>query len=216
MKAPLEAGRISVAVFLLRCALTYGLLIFPWPGWNGTYGRYFRMLGELVFGQNGAGWIVVFTSASPVVRPPLDTQITLANRRQVDAHGNIPAKILALDSRAVGWVPTAFLAALIVATPVSWRRRGEALLWGLLWIHAFILFAIGVSVLNQAASEIGLLSLTRVVKQLVEGAEETLVDQMGASFVVPAIIWISVFSSTMFGQKAAPRNAPSAAVFEFR
>lgn len=201
MKALLEIGRKSVAVFLLRCALTYGLLIFPWPGWSGTYGNYFRSLGGLVFGQNGEAWIVIFTRASPAVRPPLDTQITIANRRQADAHGNVPAKILALDSRAVGWVPTAFLAALIVATPVSWRRRGEALLWALLWIHAFILFTIGVSVFNQAASEIGLLSLTRGVKQLVEGAEETLVNQMGASFVVPTVIWISVFFVTMFGRK---------------
>ena len=49
-----------IAGFLLRFVLIYGLLIFPWPGWNELYGEYFRGLGQVVFSRDDGNRLVLF------------------------------------------------------------------------------------------------------------------------------------------------------------
>ncbi|HTQ31261.1 MAG TPA: hypothetical protein VMI53_08625 [Opitutaceae bacterium] len=182
--------RRAVAGFLGRFALVYGLLIFPWPGWNGFYGRGFRALGRTVFAENSGRRILRFEPAPDTLRP-LDTAIALANREQLDALGSGPVRTLGLDTRGVGWVPTALLLALILATPVSWRRRGRALIWGLICLYVFILFSVGIYIWNESA-QLSLVGFSPFWKAIADGLEETLITQMGASFVAPVLIWILV------------------------
>ena len=98
---------------------------------------------------------------------------------------------LELDTRGVGWVPTALLLALILATPVSWRRRCFALVGGLLAVHGYILFSVASTIWNNS-TELSLLTLTPFWKSVVAGLDETLVNQMGASFIAPVFIWILI------------------------
>jgi hypothetical protein len=60
--------RDPVTLFSLRFALIFGLLIFPWPGWNDGYGSYFRELGQVVFGVGDGKRVVVFAliAATPI------------------------------------------------------------------------------------------------------------------------------------------------------
>jgi hypothetical protein len=175
--------------FLCWFALLYGLLILPWPGWNSVYGGYFRALGRSLFAEEGGRRMVRFEAAPG--RPAIDTSITIANRDRVDAAGLVPARILWLDARSVGWVPTALITALTVASPVPWKRRCWALGWGLLLVHIFIMFSVGCYIWNESAA-LGLVNFTPFEKTVAAGLEETLVTQLGASFVVPALIWLVV------------------------
>ncbi len=183
--------RKLIAGFLWRFALLFGLLIVPWPGFNAAYGRYFRALGQLVFARDSGRRLVHFEPVPPQLAHVLDTRIALANRDQPDRHGTIPGRYLELDTRGVGWVPTALVVALVLATPVPWRRRSLALLLGLLAVHGFVLFSVAVYIWNNSA-ELSLLTLSPFWKQTAEGLEETLITQLGASFVVPVLIWIPV------------------------
>ena len=79
----------------------------------------------------------------------------------------------------------------MLASPVGWRRRAWALVWGLLLVHAFIVASVGCYIWNQSA-EIGLATLTPFWKSVADGLEETLVTQLGVSFVAPALIWLVV------------------------
>jgi len=47
--------------------------------------------------------------------------MTLGNRALVDNSGKGLAEIVDLDTRSIGWMPTALTMALILATPVPWR-----------------------------------------------------------------------------------------------
>ncbi len=183
--------RKLIVGFLWRVALLYGLLIAPWPGFNAAYGKYFRTLGQTVFAREGERRMLRFEAVPAELHHGLDTRIALANRDQADRDGKGPVHYLELDTRGVGWVPTALLLALILATPVPWRRRGWALLWGLLVVHGYILFSVGVYIWNNSA-DLALLTLTPFWQQVLGGLEETLITQMGASFVVPVLIWILV------------------------
>ena len=177
--------------FLWRFALGYGLLIVPWPGFNESYARYFRALGQMVFAQESGPRFVRFEAVPGELRHSLDTRIALANRAVLDALGSGPVRYLELDTRGIGWVPTALLLALVLATPVPWRRRVWALFFGVIAIHGFILFSVAVYLWNNS-TDLGLLTLTPFWKQTTDGLEETLITQMGAGFVVPVLLWIAV------------------------
>lgn len=184
-------ARSLIVGFLWRFALLYALLIAPWPGFNTAYGKYFRALGQTVFAREGDRRLLRFEAVPAELHHVLDTRIELANRDLVDHEGKGPVRYMELDTRGVGWVPTALLLSLVLATPVPWRRRGWALLWGLLAVHAYILFSLAIYIWNSS-TELSLVMLTPFWKQLVGGLEETLINQMGASFVMPVLIWILV------------------------
>ena len=177
---------------LTRFAVIFGLLIIPWPGWNEIYGGYFRALGQAVFSRRDDQRIVLF-------KPyhlqhgfsSLDTQMTLGNRALTDNSGRGPAKIIGLDTRSIGWMPTALTMALILSTPVPWRQRGWAFLWGLLLIHLFILFSLQVWIWDESPA-LSLMSLLPFSQTILDELEYTLLTQMGASFSVPILVWILV------------------------
>jgi hypothetical protein len=211
----------TIVVFLCSFVLVYGLLILPWPGWNRGYSRYLQALGRTVFVGNGDRRILRFSSGTGLPGS-LDTRITLANRDLLDHTGSGSARILQLDARGIGWVPTALLVALILATPIPWRRRGWALFWGLLSVHVFILFSLGIYIWDES-TELSLVALTPFWKTVADGLEETLITQLGASFVVPALIWILVTFSrqdldrlSKFWLATAERRGPRAPNAELR
>jgi hypothetical protein len=96
-----------------------------------------------------------------------------------------------LDTRSIGWDPTALTIALILATPVPWRRRGWALLWGLVLVNLFILFSLQSWIWN-ASPNISLTTLSPFWKEMADDLEYTLITQMGVSFSMPVLIWIVV------------------------
>lgn len=177
--------------FLWRFALLYGVLIAPWPGFNENYGRCFRRVGEWVFAREEGLRLVHFEPVPAPLCRGLDTRILLARRDQLDAHGSGPVRYLELDTRGVGWVPTALIVALIIATPVPWRRRGGALVAGFLAVQAFVVFSVADYIWNHSA-EMGLVVHGSAWKRVVAGLEETLITQMGASFVVPVLLWLLI------------------------
>ena len=186
------ATRRHLVRFLWQFALIFVLLILPWPGWDQLYAQYFRGLGEMVFSRDEGQRLVRFRPSPPEQNSAaLTTRMTLGNRDLMDANGKGRGEIVDLDTRSIGWVPTALTAALILATPIRWRRRGWALVWGMLLIHAFILFSLQTWIWNQEPG-LSLLTLPPFLKQIVDDLQYTLITQLGASFSVPVIIWLLV------------------------
>jgi hypothetical protein len=178
--------------FLIRFVVVFGLLILPWPGWNEFYGQGFRAIGNAVFARQDENCILYFEAHRQTRGfSAVDTRITIGNRHLMDSNGKGPVTLLELNTRFVGWLPTALTIALIVATPVPWRRRWWALFWGVLLIHAFILFSVAVYIWNESTT-VSLVTLSPLWKEIADALEYTLVVQMGASFSIPVLIWIAV------------------------
>ncbi len=185
-----SSGRVIGAV--ARFAIIFGLLILPWPGWNGIYGGYFRALGQAAFSRQDAQRIVLFQPHELHHGfSTLDSQMTLGNRALTDNSGKGQAQRIDLDTRSIGWMPTALTMALILATPVPWRQRAWALAGGLLLIHAFILFSLQVWIWDESPA-LSLIDLSPFSKRIMDELEYALITQMGASFSVPILIWILV------------------------
>jgi len=177
---------------LLLFVLIFGLLVFPWPGWNALYGSYFRALGEAAFSRTDDQRVVLFEPHSVQHGfSTLDTRMTLANRTLADSSGHGLAKQTTLDTRSIGLMPTALTIALILATPIPWRQRAWALLWGLLLIHAFILFSLQVWIWDES-SALSLLDVPPFLQTILDELKYTLITQLGVSFSMPPLIWILV------------------------
>jgi hypothetical protein len=170
--------------FVALFGLVYGALIAPWPGWKAAYGSGFRWLARECVATSGS-WTVRFR-ATPG-GGPLDTQIVVFDPARADPQGHVKARLLDLDSRGVGWIPTAFLSALILASPVTWPRRLVALAAGWAALYLYLLIAVRAYIWNETLSD-----ASALLKAVGAGLEETLITQLGPSFVVPAILWLLV------------------------
>ena len=177
--------------FLLRFVVIFGVLIVPWPGWNHVYSHYFQSLGQIAFNRPGAmPRMVVFAPATDNAAW-IDTTMTLENAALADSSGNGPAKMAKIDSRSIGWVPTALTIALVLATPISWRRRLLALAGGVLLIHLFIFLTL-LSWIWDNSTGLSLLTLSSIWQRVAGELDYALMNQLGVSFSVPVVIWILV------------------------
>jgi hypothetical protein len=177
--------------FLLRFVAIFGLLIAPWPGLNQAYSRYFQSLGQMVFNPAGETQrMVIFSPASGRI-PGMDTRMVLENAALADSTGRGLVESTEIDSRSIGWVPTALTVALVLATPIPWRRRLVALAGGLVLIHLFIFFTLQSWIWNNS-TDLSLLALSGFAQRVVGELNYALMNQLGVSFSVPVIIWILV------------------------
>lgn len=143
---PTEASRPFPLRVLARSLLLAGvvltILMLPYPPFVNTYSVIFRDIGRSFF-TDFAGCKVLFREA-PTSMPGHDSLITVHPiNSKVRSNGGV-------RSRELAYFPTALIAALIVASPVPWRRRFYALLLGLLLAHALVLARLALKVLAVA------------------------------------------------------------------
>lgn len=179
--------------FLLYFALVFALLAAPWPGWKKTYAQGLRGFGQALFGSLGSKAVVRFR-ANPEPHPELDSVIYIGNKDQLDSAGRGKAANLTFNSRYIGFFPTALTVALILATPIPWRRRGWALLWGLLGIHAFIAALFGIMILAVLGSNpwLELVKPGAVWARPAIWLHDLFATYLGARFAVAVLIWFAV------------------------
>ena len=185
-------SRKLILSFLLWFVVIYGVLIFPWPGWNDLYSQAFRGVGNGLFGSDQGSRVVHFEAFRQTQGfASIDSRIILGNRDLIDATGKAPACLLGIDPRSIGWTPTALTLALIAATPIPWQRRLWGMVVGFVLIQVFIAATVWVYIWNESTN-ISLITLSPFWKPVADALQYTLVTQMGISFTVPVLIWIAV------------------------
>lgn len=121
---------------LLRFFLLYGLLMAPWPGVRDFYRDRF------VGGSGFAFGLVV--SRKTVAIGPNDPHVGAQDTVVEVRHPKRGPLQLKINSGEVAYLPTAILISLIVASPMSKRRRLGALVAGLVLVNVFILLRLAV------------------------------------------------------------------------
>jgi hypothetical protein len=120
----------SLLGFLIRSLLIFVALLALWGPASHAYGRLFRTTGNILVGQGSEGR-VCFERAETHDESH-DAQIVV-----IDPNARLK-RTTQISSRRHGYMPTSFLIALILATPVAWPRRFRSVLWGLLAVNAYI------------------------------------------------------------------------------
>ena len=88
-----------------------------------------------------------------------------------------------------------FFLALVLAKPLSWKRKGWAVLWGLILVHLFIALRLTLTLLKSGfAADKGyaLFELSPFWARVLARVEGVVVDNPTVSFVVATFIWFIV------------------------
>ncbi len=177
-----------ISVFFLVSLVLYGVFIVPWPGVMDGYRWCFRKAGTLLLGSIGDSGTVAF-EALPATDHAADTRLVLRNRRAPGANAPFPFK-----ASLVGYRPTIFLLALVLATPIAWSRRWRALLWGLLWVNVFVAFRVWLLLVNAFSNEnpLAVYSFSPFFKSLFEPLVAVMFLSPATHYTAPAFIWLLV------------------------
>lgn len=125
--------------FLLRFLVVYAALMALWPAVSDIYGSAFRTGGKFLFGAFPSSVQVRFEHL-PSAEAMNDTRIW------VRKPGSPKWWRFRVSSRHMGYLSTALLTGLLVATPLPWRRRTRTIIWGLIAVHGFIALRQGLAV----------------------------------------------------------------------
>lgn len=178
--------RQLVSRFALLATYTVAfVLLWPWAG--ERYGRAFREGTMGMCRAIGASWVVVL---KPLERPTahVDSEMFLIHRQARESVSQT------LSSRYIGYAPTTFLVALILATPLTWRRRLIALLWGLVLTHAWIAFSMLLLIVHgySRGDVISIFDVSPFTRDVLAFLREALVQAPVIKYTVPAVIWMLV------------------------
>jgi len=114
-----------------------------------------------------------------------------------------------------GWhkcyIPIATIIAMVLATPVSWRRRIVALLWGIPLVVFFILLGLTLTFINgiSAGDPLALFELSATAKKVITEADHVISRAPVTSFLFPVFIWLLVmFQHVNWGEVFGTATAP--------
>ena len=180
-------GRRAAGAFFLRLVLWYAVLAAPWPGVAGAYAAVYCGVANAVFGDFGRGEVRFRPTATGHGR--LDVDIGLRRGGAAADAARAPH-----SSRVTGFLPTAELAALVLASPIQRRRKVRALGWGMLALHLFLLGRLWIMLLSWFAQDSPWQTLHpgSATSAFLALATEVLVVSPTPSFLVPLVIWLPV------------------------
>ncbi|MBI1825905.1 MAG: hypothetical protein HY287_16235 [Planctomycetes bacterium] len=121
-----------IALFFATLCVIYAIWLAWWPWLGPAYRNVFSTLGVSVVGSVGESGHVRFTAPEKIGHES-DVLLVLENAKKPGSQGRLP-----ISSRTIGYLPTGFTLALIIATPTAWHRRLWSLFWGLVLISLFV------------------------------------------------------------------------------
>ncbi len=214
--SPFKRVRL-VLVFFAYFVVVFGLLMIPWSGVRTAYASALRGSANLFLSWLGPVGRCRFVP-HPGSTGAMDTNIELTNLRTRETS----IRPRTIGSRHMGYIPTAFVAALMIATPVSLRRKTWALLWGLLAAHVFVMLRLAITVLRDFTlpGDMALFSPGPLTDTLIQIGFVVFAGTQIGGFIVPILIWAVVsfrrsdWENLMRGGRSAvaPPRGPAAAV----
>jgi hypothetical protein len=127
----------------LIAAVSFALLMIPWPGLERAYSYVFRTGAEISFSMFWFGGDPRFEYQAPT--PENNGHDVYVRVRENDGHN---AWYITTSSRGAGYFPNAVFLALLIATPISRKRRLRALIVGGLLVHLYVTFQLWLNLLD--------------------------------------------------------------------
>ena len=179
-----------VLMFFLKLAVVYVLLMGPWSArLQEGYAVLYRGAGNVLFGSLGSVGTARFLALTGAGQA-FDSQIVLRTR---DSAGVRSTRDVPFHTRRTGYLPTAELVALILATPIPWWRRWKALAWGILGIIAFVALEAGITILYSLTDvRLPALDVTPSTSKVCVQIYEIMVVSPTVSLVIPVLVWLLV------------------------
>jgi hypothetical protein len=173
----------------------------PWPGWADAYGKAYAAAAAFLFGSTDPDRkvTIVHIDSKRRVSPgswDRDTAVKLRIGGASVAPRRVPPFETSRSSRYTGYGPTALALALVLATPIPWRRRAWALPWAALLASVFVATMLAIWIYGWFYGE-ECLSLAPFSEEHAARAKlvATVLDMnswMGPYYIAPVFIWVLV------------------------
>jgi hypothetical protein len=178
-------------VFFCLFILVYAAMMALWPVWGGIYVRCYRSGSSLIFDSTDSTCFVRFHMSKDSEN---EIKMSFHHRDRLDKHGR-PATLLRIsnDIHHGVYIYFAFIVALIAATPIPLKRKGWAMLWGVMLTHVFFVFRQTVLILYIFSSKpLSLLALSPFWKGVLLLHTQILTVNIAPGYIVIVFIWILV------------------------
>lgn len=183
-------------LFLIKFAVVYAILLLP--PFRSMYADAFIATGKQWFRHIDEKGVTVFKVKENAINPDVIVEITIANKYAVAEA--LRKKSKNVDNFATifcnwyAYLIIAYLVALILATPISWKRKLFSLLAGLTLTYFYFLLMIWVLLLykfNQN-TQLDVLQLSGFKKTLVDVLYPVLVGNPGTTVFAALFIYVLV------------------------
>jgi len=162
----------------------------PWLGFGKAYSKLYLAGASALFKSFGSKGVVLFNQSDDA---EYDINVGLYNRDQVDNNGHVTIFETSHTSREDGYMYMTFMTALILASPISWKRKAWALLLGLIFIHGFIALKLAFRLLYSFSIQpLSIFALSSFWKRILAIAHQQFIVNVNFGFVVSIFIWILV------------------------
>ncbi len=181
--------RIAGLAFL-RFVLVYTIFLLPWLGLSSGFATVYRDVGEWLFQSAGAPDYAVRFQADES-SAGTDTRLILINVTLDNLNQAIPPqKMGGLSSRSGGYTQLTFFIALVLAAPITWRRRGLALLIGgsVLLIFIWLKLLLTGKLILSMYQPMHLISISPLMSQFLTTFKYIFVENVGINFVIPLVL----------------------------
>ena len=175
-----------IAGFMGRFAVLFVLFVAPWPGTARLESECLRGMATHIFGGTQGNREISFEALPD---HPEQTRAVIVNRGLLNSDGSGPVRNMDLDLDRLVVRPLAVLLALILATPISWRRRGWAVLTGTAVLFVCVFAFLGLSLWVESA-EVALADPSQMTKTLALDVRSASLAQ--AVIGLPVLIWLIV------------------------
>jgi len=175
-------------LFVLKLSVVYGLFLIPWPGVMTAYRAAFCAGGNTFFRTLGGSGRVYFGPREEPITAGKDVIARLENV------GNRAAGVMEMNSRLIGYLPTGFAISLIVATPVPWKRRAVAVLWGSAAASVFVGVTVWLRLVNafSDSNPLTVFAFGPFWKGTVVVLLKVLAMSPVTAYIAPVVIWALV------------------------
>lgn len=195
--------------FLIKTVVLYILLTLPLSFLEKNYTKFYISVSKACFTKIHDTGFVFFLPGKD------NSNITLqvGNKAIRQDDGTYRASISEVNTRIRGYIPTALLVALLLATPFGWKRKIVNLILGISfftllvmlkqWIHLIYIYN-----LNPYFQ---LYILTPAHKKSLDFCYENLVTPSGPSLFIVIMVWFILavssgfFRAILSGEKAAEK-----------
>jgi len=191
-----KINKRPILSFIVVFIIIFPLLMLALPYLRSPYASFFQNTGNFFFEIciNNSDFLqrdVTILRTSDKKRI-LQVDITYKDKR-VEG-GNMMAKLIEIDTQKEGLVPYLFLLSLIMASPISLKKKGKALIYGTIILHIWVLFKYNMQLLdNYNYPNLVFIELPFIFDAFVYYFNAFIrVTGSSSALVIPIIFWIIV------------------------
>lgn len=176
-------------------ALVYTILLLPGSGANRIYCRAICHIGNMLFEEFSRGGYVKFTPQEDQNKNDISLFISRSDWKR---DGKLTGASAPKASDRIGYLITAFFAALMLATPIPWKRKLIVLTVGLLLITAFVLLKLRIIILH-AYTQVPIFGLYQedAAIQSIGWWYQHLAANTTLGYSVVVIVWVGLGLTTL-------------------